>query len=384
MLTRAVPALALSFAGGVAQAQAQGSVTVYGVLDTGITYANHVASASGSSALLRHGDGVAQGNRLGLRGTETLADKLDVVFTLEEGFSTGDGTLGQGGAEFGRQAWAGLERHGVGSVTLGRQYSLSRDILHDYAMGHLTSAGNYAYHINDLDQLNLSRINNAVRFTSDDFGGFLFGALYGFSNEAGAFAGVPAPGSSRTISFGAKYAAGPFSIGTAFTDIRFPGSALPAFPSAVANIELGTLSRLRTVGVGTSYNTGSARLWGLWTHTQLTPVAARSATLNDVEIGGRYRFDTALSAGIGYTFSKLSGLYGGKWHQVNSVVDYTLSKRTDVYLLAVYQKASGSNEIDGHEVPVQAQIGSSTSFIGTSGAGASSQAALRIGLLHRF
>jgi len=43
--------------------------------------------------------------------------------------------------------------------------------------------------------------------------------------------------------------------------------------------------------------------------------------------------------------------------------DYALSKRTDVYVLGIYQHASGSNG----STPVQAQIGSSTSYFGTSG-----------------
>jgi predicted porin len=91
-----------------------------------------------------------------------------------------------------------------------------------------------------------------------------------------------------------------------------------------------------------------------------------------------------LSAGLGYTFSKLDDNFEGKWHQVNGMVDYALSKRTDVYVLAIYQKASGSNTVAGRDVPVQAEIGSSSSFIGNSGAGANNQFAARVGLRHKF
>jgi predicted porin len=89
-----------------------------------------------------------------------------------------------------------------------------------------------------------------------------------------------------------------------------------------------------------------------------------------------------LSGGLGYTFSKLDGRYDGKWHQVNAAVDYALSKRTDVYVSAAYQKASGSNTINGRVVPVQAEIGSSPSFVGS--AGANTQFVTRIGLRHKF
>ncbi|TCG08561.1 hypothetical protein BZM27_11360 [Paraburkholderia steynii] len=37
-----------------------------------------------------------------------------------------------------------------------------------------------------------------------------------------------------------------------------------------------------------------------------------------------------------------------------------------------------------HEVPVQAVIGASSSFIGNSGTGANSQLAVRVGLRHLF
>ena len=70
----------------------------------------------------------------------------------------------------------------------------------------------------------------------------------------------------------------------------------------------------------------------------------------------------------------------GHWNQGDLSVDYALSKRTDVYALGIYQIASGRNGTQD----VQAQIGSSTSFFGPSGAGADSQLAFRVGVRHRF
>ncbi|PFW66014.1 porin, partial [Bacillus sp. AFS075960] len=64
------------------------------------------------------------------------------------------------------------------------------------------------------------------------------------------------------------------------------------------------------------------------------------------------------------------------WNQGNLALDYALSKRTDVYGLVIYQKASGNN--------VQAQIGSSTSYFNTSGNGSSNQIAARVGIRHKF
>ena len=243
-------------------AHAQSSVTLYGVIDAGISYVNHSKTANGGTGkLFKYDDGVAQGSRWGLRGTEDLGGGLKAIFVLENGFNSGNGTIGQGGAIFGRQAYVGLSQSQYGTVTFGRQYSFSTDILgSNYSTGGNTVAGNYAYHVNDLDQLTSSRINNAVKFQSANYSGFTFGALYGFSNSTD-FAGAPATttgttttaGSSRAYSFGLNYANGPFSLGAAYTDIRFPSQSTPAFSTTIANIATGNVRDLRTYGVGGRY-----------------------------------------------------------------------------------------------------------------------------------
>lgn len=387
--------LATAAAGSLASAlpvdtHAQSSVTLYGVIDAGITYANKVASTAGHGSVLKYGDGVSQGSRFGIRGAEDLGGGLKALFVLENGFNSGDGTLGQGGALFGRQAYVGLAKEGIGSLTLGRQYSFSTEILGGgYTIGSQTAAGNYAYHINDVDQLVQSRLNNAVKFSSANFFGLTFGAMYAFSNSTN-FSGAPATtagstttqGSSSAYSFGANYTNGPFGIGAAYTNIRYPNGATPPFGVSVANVNTGGLRDLETFGVGTRYAIAAGLAWANWTRTKLQPITGRSSTLNSYEIGGRYLFTPAFNAGLGYTFSDLSDRFEGKWHQVNGVVDYALSKRTDIYLLAMYQKASGSNMVAASAVPVQAEIGSTPSFIGN--AGANSQFVTRVGLRHKF
>jgi hypothetical protein len=127
-------------AGFAGVAHAQSSVTLYGLIDAGVTYVNH-ANAKAQS-LYQYGDGVAQGSRWGLRGSEDLGNGLKAIFVLENGFNSGTGAAGQGGDLFGRQAYVGLTQDGVGSLTLGRQYSFSTDYLGgSYANGGQTVAG---------------------------------------------------------------------------------------------------------------------------------------------------------------------------------------------------------------------------------------------------
>lgn len=367
-------------------AHAQSSVTLYGLLDAGVSYVNHAATATGSSSKVKLDDGVIQGNRWGMRGTEDLGGGLSAIFALEGGLSVANGQSAQNGTLFGRQAFVGLAQSGIGSLTFGRQYSFSTEYVSKYAAGGLT-IGNYAFRMNDVDQLTSSRINNAVKFSSAYFAGLTFGAMFGFSNSTDfsgnpttTVAGVTTTGSSRTVSFGANYDHGPFAMGAAYTDISYPNAASPAFPVTIANVNTFGNKDLRTIGVGARYSFGPAMVFGNWTNTRFLGLTGQNSHFNNYEIDGKYQFTPAAFAALAYTYSDLSGTATGKWNQVSSILDYALSKRTDVYVLAIYQKASGSNA----GVPVQAEIGSSSSFFGNSGTGSDSQLALRVGMRTRF
>ena len=81
-----------------ASAQAQTSVTLYGVVDAGIDFANHQV---GGGSVVRQSSGNVAGSRWGLRGNEDLGGGLKAVFVLESGFDTDTGKSAQGGRLFG-------------------------------------------------------------------------------------------------------------------------------------------------------------------------------------------------------------------------------------------------------------------------------------------
>ena len=119
--TKVAVAAALACAACIpAIGHAQSSVTLYGILDAGITYVNN----TGGSHVVKFDDGVAYGNRFGLKGTEDLGGGLKAVFTLESGFHLGNGQLGFGGAEFGRQAYVGLQND-WGTLSFGNQLDIT-------------------------------------------------------------------------------------------------------------------------------------------------------------------------------------------------------------------------------------------------------------------
>src|SRR5258708_33035511 len=85
-------------------AHAQSSVTLYGLIDAGITYTNNQHGHSN----WQETTGSANGSRWGPRGAEDPGGGLKAIFTFANGFRINRGTLQQSGREFGRQAFLAL------------------------------------------------------------------------------------------------------------------------------------------------------------------------------------------------------------------------------------------------------------------------------------
>jgi predicted porin len=112
---------ALSAIAGAAQAQS--SVTIYGVLDAG--YINQKsdgvgtsARSNGSNSLI--GSSAEQTSRLGFRGTEDLGGGMSALFTVETGLQVTNATAS---AWNNRQSFVGLKKNGTGQFTIGTQYT---------------------------------------------------------------------------------------------------------------------------------------------------------------------------------------------------------------------------------------------------------------------
>ena len=87
-----------------------------------------------------------------------------------------------------------------------------------------------------------------------------------------------------------------------------------------------------------------------------------------------------MRTGIGYNYTSLTGLSSAHYNQVNLGADYALSKRTELYALAGYQKASGNTlNANGKVVSAQASIGDYGVHSGTN-----SQEVAVVGIRHKF
>jgi predicted porin len=121
---------ALSAIAGAAQAQS--SVTVYGILDVGYVGSNSrlangslstVGNAPAKTVYKSTGNQFTsssqQTSRLGFKGTEDMGGGVSAFFTLETTV-TPNGTTAIGGT---RQAFVGLNKNGLGAVSMGTQYT---------------------------------------------------------------------------------------------------------------------------------------------------------------------------------------------------------------------------------------------------------------------
>jgi predicted porin len=376
--TLVVAAVSASFA---VAAHAQSSVTLYGVIDAGLTYTSNVRGSSN----WEQNSGAVDQSRFGLRGSEDLGNGLKAIFNLESGFNLSNGRYANSGSEFNRQSYVGLSSN-YGTVTLGKQYDAAQDFLAPLSATGSWGGTQFAHYGNfdNLSTTGATAVNNSVKFTSANYAGFTFGATYGFSNQAGGFA------SNREYSFGAAYQFQGLRVAAAYAQQNNPlasttgasdGSNFGVGANAVATLANGGVAatignfRQRTYGVGASYAFGPAQVGAVWTQARLDNAALASVREDNYEVNAKYNLTPALGLGVAYTYS--NGTVGNRdahWNQVGLQADYALSKRTDVYAQAVYQRASGAN----------ASIYNGDVTGATSTSSGINQTAATVGLRHRF
>jgi predicted porin len=386
----AIPAAIACLLAGPAHAQS--SVTLYGTIDAGLDYISNQKSPAGAGPAYGVQSGNVSTSRWGLRGNEDLGDGLGAVFTLENGFNGANGKFGNGGDEFGRQAWVGLSSRRWGTVTLGRQYDFLVDFVAPLSATGSGFGGNIADHPYDNDNLaNDTRMNDAVKFSSANYGGFSFGGAYGFSNQGGG------AGNNNAYSVGAQYVSGPVDLAVAYLQSNQPGGV-----NAPQNTG-GSLSssdgdamlvggRWRTFGAGAHYAFDHATVGFVYTRTILNDprelsqggaygaVNGRLLTFSNYELNARYFVQPAFSLGGSYTltqgrFDDAGRSIAPTWSQFMLQADYALSHRTDLYLEGVYQRVTGADGV--------AVLGNAGIF-NLAASGNDRQAVVAAGIRHKF
>ena len=378
----ALSSLSLALLGAAGAAHAQSSVTLYGVLDDSIQYVNNVDVSGSNKSSVGLAAGNLQGNRWGLKGTEDLGGGLKAVFQLENGFSPNNGSLGQGGKMFGRQAFVGLASDQFGTVTLGRQYDPVVDLVQ------AVTADNYWGSTfttpSDVDNNdNSSRTNNAIKYTSQTYAGFQFEAMYAFGGVAGS------TGSGQTWSGAATYANGPFSVAAGYIRMDNTGESKAARTTAgwsatsdgtfnSINLPYETAKSIGIASIGAQYVIGPVTAGLRYSNAQYKPDAYSVAGFTSTErynVGAgfvNYQLTPAALLGLGYTFTHGSGNGdSASYNQISLGGDYNLSKRTDLYLVGAYQRATGTGAV--------ASVADYDEFSASN-----SQAIVSLGIRHKF
>ncbi|BEI32739.1 porin [Polynucleobacter sp. HIN5] len=181
-----------AFAGA---AQAQSSVTVYGILDVGYVGGNAKATTVNSTGgqvnvaetVSLIGQSAQQTSRLGFRGTEDLGGGTTAFFTFETGLQPNQSTLSPFNN---RQAFVGLGQKGMGNARIGTQYTpiheavaatganqqnnLVGDVIYPQNTG-LTNRDGSASNANAGYTV---RANNMIRFETESFSGLKGKAFY--------------------------------------------------------------------------------------------------------------------------------------------------------------------------------------------------------------
>jgi predicted porin len=257
--------------------------------------------------------------------------------------------------------------------------------------------GTIGSHPGDLDNFdNSQRTNNSVKYASANYDGITFGGLYSLGGVAGNVT------QNQVWSLGAGYTNGPLALGAAYLNVRNPnvsffgnsttGTATPAANSITSPVYSGYASAntYQVIGAGGNYTIGAATLGATYSNTKFMGLGNTTqsgpnprhlggeVTFNNVELSFKYQVLASLLVGLEYDYTRGSSVNGAdaaQYHQGTLGVDYFLSKRTDVYLVGVYQHASG---VDSTGKPAVAAINQVTA------SNSNNQTVVSLGFRHKF
>jgi predicted porin len=349
-MKKSLIALAVLAASGAAMAQS--SVTLFGIVDTGIAYVNH--DANGDS---RYGVGTS-GNatsRLGLRGTEDLGGGLKAGFWLEGEIFGDDGNAS--GFNFKRESTVRLSGN-FGEVRLGRELTPTfrggskYDLFSATGVGQFmgykawsTTGGSFGADANTI------RKDNMVSYSSPNFSGFTGNISYAFDEKA-----VAGTKGGRYAGGNVGYDNGPLSVTLAYGTTK--GAAGGDRDEA---------------SIGASYNFGVAKVVGLAQQIKYKPEVGSSEKFNNYLLGV-----SAPVGGVGEVKAQYA-LYDqkaidSKAHQFSLGYVHNLSKRTALYGTVSYIKNK-----DASNLGLQAKgVYSGSVMAGTN------QTGVQFGIRHAF
>ncbi|QIL81667.1 porin [Diaphorobacter sp. HDW4A] len=340
--------IALAVLASSGAAMAQSSVTLFGIVDTGIGYVNK-ANAAGDSKYGMYTSGNYT-SRIGFRGVEDLGGGLKAGFWLEGELFGDDGN--SAGFNFKRRSTVSLSG-GFGEVRLGRDLTpgytktSSYDLFNQTGIGQFMGWSNWYGTAGDANGI---RSSNMVSYYTPNFGGFNGAIGYGFDEQTSGHAG-------RYIGGYVAYDNGPLSVALSYDDRD----------TVAANRDRNAIT------LGASYNLNVVKLNGIVQQTKDKIDGAPNQKVNAYMLGA----SAPVGAGevkIQYALYDQKAFDDAKSHQLSLGYVYNLSKRT-----AVYGNVSYLKNKDG------ANLGLASKQLNTEGPGAGkAQTGLQVGIRHSF
>ena len=302
-------------------AVAQSATTLYGVVDTGITY----LSNSGGHSSMSGTSSVGRPSVLGLRGSEDLGEGLSSIFTLETQIVPGTGRQLNNSTFWGREASVGLTNRTWGTLKLGRMPDLSFTDLGILDGTPLIQGGmqsGYTGFSRPAGQpgppppvdfhYGGAVYNNAIKWVND-FGPVRVGLMHSRGDASG----------DRMYGAMVRYTFGGFTLGAAYTKDNFT-TAVFARQAFVVKAQYFTGPFIFVANYGVGKDTTS--------HAQVRPL----------ELAVQYAPDFRWRLGIGFGYAWATNAVGEKARiqQPFAGVKYVLSKRTELYAVAARNHTS--------------------------------------------
>lgn len=197
-----------------ASAFAAPSVTLYGIIDTGLNYTHYRADdgKTASTDTFSMASGQSSGSRWGLRGDEKIGS-VTVGFNLENGFNSDDGTETMSRL-FGREASVHVAGK-YGTLYAGREGKLI-SIAGAAAMGGIFSPFSVLWGdagIKAQTGTDWGRIDNSLTYVSPSFSGLEIRAQYSFKNDGTKTGDENSSDVDRYAALGVSYKNGPAQFG---------------------------------------------------------------------------------------------------------------------------------------------------------------------------
>ncbi|WP_422085661.1 porin [Variovorax sp.] len=241
-------------------ASAQSSVTLFGVVDAGVTYQSNTArdtvtGLSNKQSKWSLGNSGYNSSRIGFRGTEDLGGGLAASFWLEAPITNDDGATGI--STFSRRSTVSLSG-GFGELRLGRDYTPTfwNDTVFD-PFGTNGSGTNVISTVSGnttINNANYVRASNSVGyFLPPNLGGFYGQVQYSFAENTSTSATST---TAATSSSAGRYVGGRFGYANGPLDVAL------GVGQSIA-VDTTTLERkVQTINLGASYDFGPVKLFG--------------------------------------------------------------------------------------------------------------------------